>query len=97
MSERVDLIVAETHPSNTQYVVERLTLDWDAGFIYIQLKGVNGEAKSVVYNSQTTPTGTTLMVNLNKANLTIRSLNQRIFDRLITDGHLVGTVKGIVD
>lgn len=97
MAERIDLTVAETKPSNARYTLERLTLDWPAGTIHIQLKGQNGEAKSVVYNSTTTPTGQTLMIALNKANLTTRSLVQRIFDRLLTDGHLVGTVAGTVD
>ena len=96
MAERVDLTSAETYPSNTQYSVERLTLDWTGGSINVQLKGLNGESKSVVYNATTSPTGANLMVSLNKANLSTRSLVQRIFDQLIASGYLVGTVAGSV-
>jgi len=35
-----------------------------------------------------------LMVALNKANLTIKSLQKRILEQLTTDGLLLGTVNG---
>jgi hypothetical protein len=38
----------------------------------------------------------TLMLQLNKANLTTQSLAQRIFAQAITDGKLVGTQSGTV-
>ena len=40
------------------------------------------------------PTGLTLLRALNKADLSTRSLQQRILDRLVADGVLVGKVEG---
>lgn len=97
MAERVTLTTPETKPNNTGYQITSLLLDVAGARIMIQLAGDNGESKTVIYSSSTTPTAQTLMTGLNKANLTTRSLNQRIFDRLITDGHLVGAVAGTVD
>jgi hypothetical protein len=94
--ERVTLTTAETKPSNTQYTVAALHLDWTAQSIVVEMTGVNGERLTKAYTPTTTPTGSSLLVSLNKANLTTRSLNQRIFDRLILDGVLVGTVAGTV-
>ena len=100
--ERIDLSVAETKPSNSQYRIERLmiqsddpaTASNDEGVIAIQLIGQNGESVSCVYTATTTPTATFLTVNLNKANLssaynnnaTTGSLRQRIFHRLVAMG-----------
>lgn len=96
MAEQVDLTVPTARSSTLNYHVERLTLDWDAGTIAIQLKGNDGSALSKSYDATTNPTGAALMTSLNKINLTTRSLNQRIFDRLILDGVLIGTVAGTV-
>lgn len=54
------------------------------------------EDKTKTYDATTTPTGLSLLTALNKANLTTRSLVQRLYDRLILDGVLVGTVAGTV-
>lgn len=91
--ERVNLTAPETKPSNTAYHIARLTLDWDGARIDIVLVGVNGEQNTITYNAVA---ATNLMIALNKANLTTRSLNQRIFDKLIADGFLAGTVAGAV-
>lgn len=108
--EIVSLTAAETKPNNTQYRVERMTLQFDdpatasvdEGQITLSLRGVNGEARSCVYDATTTPTATTLLVGLNKANLstayagnaTTGSLKQRIFHRLAVMGDGV-TVCGL--
>lgn len=89
--ERVGLTVPEAKPSNTGYIVERLTLDYVAATIVIQLRGDNGEAVSCAYGPATNPTAQTLLVALNKANLSTAyagnaatgSLKQRIFHRLV--------------
>lgn len=110
--ERIGLTTPEAKPNNTGYVVERLTLDYVAASILVQLRGDNGEAVSCAYNSTTTPTGQTLLDGLNKANLstaytgnvTTGSLKQRIFHRLVIMNEapavcgrsLVGTVTGTV-
>ena len=94
--ERLDLTVAEQPPSNASYAVASLQLDWERGYIHINLKGANGERKTCLYGPNSSPSAESLMVALNKANLSTRSLNQRIFDRLIVDGCVVGTVAGSV-
>jgi hypothetical protein len=110
--ETITLTTPETKPSNAAYRLERLTIDADAGTIHIQLKGQNGEAKACLYHAATTPTGATLIIGLNKANLptayagnaTTGSLTQRIFHRLVVLGEgaavcsngLAGTVTGTV-
>jgi hypothetical protein len=110
--ERIDLTAAETKPSNAQYRVERMILDFEAGAITLQLLGQNNEARTCLYNASTTPTGATLLTGLNKANLssayagngTSGSLKQRIFHRLVVMGEaaevcgvaLNGTLGGTV-
>lgn len=100
--ERVDLTVAEQPPSNTQYRIERLTIQIDnpataaadEGILQVQLLGQNGEPVSCVYTATTSPTATFLITALNKANLsaayaanaTTGSLKQRIYHRLVVMG-----------
>lgn len=92
--EQLNLSAAETRPTNPNYKIERLTLDWPAATILIQLKGANGEAKSFTY---TGAIATTFLTALNKANLTANSLHKRILDRLIADGLLAGSTAGSPD
>ena len=108
--EVVNLTATETKPSNAQYRVERMNLQFDdpgtagvdEGQIIIQLKGQNGEARTCTYSSTTSPTATTLLNGLNKADLssiynnnaTTGSLKQRIFHRLAIMGEGV-TVCGV--
>lgn len=118
--ERINLTATETKPSNAQYVVERFSLVFDdaatasvdEGQIVIQLRGQNGEARTCVYSSATSPTGTFLLNALNKADLSSAyagnastgSLKQRIFHRLAVMGEgaavcgvtLAGTLAGSV-
>jgi len=81
-------------PQVTGYTVSRVLLNWEpTPQVVITLRGEDGQLVDFVYSGAT---ATTMMVGLNKANLSTRSLNQRIFDRLIADGKLVGTVAGSV-
>lgn len=100
--EKITLSIAETKPSNAEYRIERLQLQYDnpatagadEGIIVIQLLGQNSEPVSCVYNAASSPTGTFLLTALNKANLstayagnaTSGSLAQRIFHRLVVMG-----------
>lgn len=97
--ERIQLAAPETVPNNATYRVERLTIQdddpetaADEGSIVIQLMGVERRvAVTCVYNAASSPTGSFLVVALNKANLssnynnnaTTGSLKQRIFHRLV--------------
>ncbi len=92
--ERVDLSVPETK-SNTSYHVQRLTLDLDASTIMVELKGVNGEALTKIYNQNSTPTGAALLSSLNVSNNSAgTSLIKRVYNRLLADGVVAGMVSG---
>jgi hypothetical protein len=93
MSETLTLTTAEITPqiSTTDYRVVRLWLGWDEQLIVIQLRGTNGERREFRYEGQT---AIDLMVALNKANLTIKSLQRRLLERLVADGFLAGAVTG---
>ena len=82
-------------PAQVQgYSVSSLLLKYEpTAQIVVTLKGEDGKYVDAVYEGAT---ASALILALNKANLTTRSLNQRIFDRLIADGKLVGTVAGSV-
>lgn len=96
MAEIVQLTTPEITPqiTTTDYRVFYLLLDWERASIVIHLRGTNGERKEARYDGAE---ATTLMVGLNKANLTIKSLHRRILERLIADGKLSGTVSGSPD
>lgn len=118
--ELITLTAPETVPNNTRYRIEHvnITIDnpdtgVDEGVSAIQLVGIERPASaSCLYSSATTPTGTTLIVGLNKANLssaynnnaTTGSLKQRIYHRLVVMGEasavcgrsLAGTITGAV-
>jgi len=101
--ERILLTVPESLPNNVNYRTERIilqeddlgTVSVDEGSITIQLAGVERpSAVTCIYNSSSNPTGTFLLVALNKSNLssayaanaTTGSLKQRIFHRLVVMG-----------
>ena len=92
--EEVALTTPITTPSITSWRVSSLHLDWDNSQITIRLKGPNGEAK---FHSYGGATALTMMVALNKANLTTNSLHKRVLNQLITDGVILGTVTGAPD
>jgi hypothetical protein len=77
------------------YRLSTLTLDWDAAAIVVRLTSltVPTDILTCEYHGAT---ATTMMIALNKANLTSRSLSQRIFDRIIADGCISATVTGSV-
>ena len=110
--ERITLTTPESYPSNAQYRVHRVVLDVESAEISIALIGQRGEKVSCLYSGTTTPTGSTLLTGLNKANLstgyagnaTTGSLIQRIFHRLgvlgesatVCNKAIVGTLTGSV-
>jgi hypothetical protein len=89
--ERVDLPAPITI-SQTGWTIASMHLDVDRMRIVVRLRSIGGDVTiEKVYDG---PVGDTLLRNLNKANLTTRSLLQRTFDRLIADGVIEGTVTG---
>ena len=114
--EKITLTAPETNPEyrlgNLVIVPNDPATTADEGAIVMDLKGTNGENVSCRYGAGTNPTGSFLVVALNKANLssayagnaTTGSLTQRIFHRLIVMGEstavcgktLTGTLAGTV-
>ena len=89
--EQLDL----SSPINiSAYRVVGLNLDWDGATIVIFLKSPDGH--SLVFSYVGTE-ATNLMTTLNKIDLTVKSLQRRILEKLSTDGKLVGTVSGTPD
>jgi hypothetical protein len=94
--ETLSLTTPEVIPAitTTDYKVALLLLDMDGAQISIHLRGTNGERKEFRYDGAD---ATALMVSLNKANLTVKSLQRRILEKLTADGKMAGAVTGIPD
>ena len=89
--EQLDLTTPVVPPSITHWRVALLRMDWDGAQIQIGLTWPTGESLGFVYSGQT---ATDLMVALNTANLSIKSLHKRVLERLVSDGKLLGTISG---
>ena len=87
--EQVDLTTPK--PSVTSYRVVVLYLDWQHAHIQIGLLGPLGEQASFIYDGEE---ATNLMIVLNTANLSVKSLHKRILEKLIADEKLAGTISG---
>lgn len=81
-------------PAVSQFTVSTLYLDWPGQVIQVTLSGANGQKLTHGWHGAT---ATTLIVQLNKANLSTTSLHRRVIDRLISDGVLSGSVAGAPD
>ena len=94
-AERLDLTSPVTTPTVTSWTPDELHLGWQQQFIRVLFLGPAGEKKTCVWSGSA---ATTLMVALNKANLTSNSLHKRIINQAVTDGCLTaGTVAGSPD
>lgn len=96
MAETLVLTVPEVVPqiTTTDYHVILLRLDIEAKQVSVHVRGSNGERKEFRYENQA---AVDLITALNKANLTTKSLQRRILEKLAVDGLLVGTVSGTPD
>lgn len=103
--ERVTLTVPIVGVTTTDYQLRALHLDLgdrattDDDTVRVDLESTTGLATDPDHIRRFTYTGAVanaMITGLNKANLTARSLNQRIMDRLIADGFIAGTVTGTV-
>ncbi len=94
--EQVDLDAPDQVQAGTStYSVAQLTLDWEHGRIAIRLVGGNGERREVVFGDA--DNARAMMQALNKMDLSTKSLHRRIMEKLIADGHLVGSISGVPD
>jgi hypothetical protein len=91
--ERIDL-TTPVQTTVTNWSITTFTLRPRQGIVYIRLVSNLGDEVEKVYDGTTNPRGSTLISNLNTANLSTRSLEARIYDRLIADGVFAGTVAG---
>lgn len=95
MAEQINLTTADQVVAGTNdYHVAALLLDWDGARIDVRLIAANGLSRTISYSGDT---ATTLMKALNTANLSIKSLHKRIFERLVAGGYLAGAVSGVPD
>lgn len=84
-----------TPQSVTDYRISIIKFNWDEAKIHIVLKDTQGDTITAGY---TGAEATSLMIALNKANLTTNSLQKRTLERLVTDGKIpIGTVTGSPD
>lgn len=95
MAERLDLASPEqTAPGTVTWKPFLLHLNWEAATIKVAFRGDNGEYLSIGYDGAE---ATTLMVALNKANLSTKSLHKRLMEKAIADGKMSGTISGTPD
>jgi hypothetical protein len=73
--------------------VVKVHLNMDSESIFIELNG-GGVSRNFSYRGEE---AVTMMTALNKANLSIKSLQRRIIERLISDGKLDGIIDGTPD
>lgn len=86
-------------PPKTVFRISLLSLDLFNSRIDIHLREWNGTdyGDRLLIANYTGPIAMNLMIALNKANLTIQSLQQRIFTQLLADGKIPpGTQSGSV-
>jgi hypothetical protein len=99
MAEQINLATPDQSVVGTSdYHVILLTLAFEGSegipYIFIQLRGSNGLTRSFRYDGTT---ALNLMIALNKTDLSTKSLQRRILERLIADGKLIGTITGTPD
>jgi hypothetical protein len=95
--ELVTLTTPIVPPSTATYHVAQMVLDVDGSSITVILKGANQTDAPIakIYNSATVPTGSSLLHTINTANFSTNSLIKAVYNRLIADGIIVGTVSGL--
>jgi hypothetical protein len=94
MAELITLTAPIVPPSVTDYRVTGLLLNFGGQKLTVELTGTNGEKLTHSYVGST---AIALMVALNKANLSIKSLQRRVLERLVSDGVLAGAISGSPD
>lgn len=92
--EQVNLTTPETTPDNTYWQVNKLFLFWFDQAIRIELIGANGEVSEYSYDGAE---ATSLMIALNKTNLSTKSLHKRIMEKLVAEGKMKGAISGAPD
>jgi hypothetical protein len=95
MAEKHVLGAPVVVPDITDYEVITLTLQRVGSIVYIEVRANTGEITRKMYDGAT---AATMIQQLNKANLSVKSLERRILERLAADGVLAaGTISGTPD
>lgn len=81
-------IEARVYPGTTRLEPVVLTLDREEGAIKVKYAGDNGVVKFIEWTDAAGEDATGLIAALNTANLSIKSLKQRLNERALTDGKL---------
>ena len=77
--EQLDFTVAK------HYRITKIVLDWQGSTIEVHLKDDQDTPSVVTYAGAT---ATNLMIILNTANLSVKSLHKRVIEKLMLDGKL---------
>lgn len=92
--EKITLTSPIITPSITDVEIYQLNLLWGESLIDIRIITNTGKMISHSYYGQD---ARDKMKALRKANLSIKSLDRRIFEILIADGVIAGTITGVPD
>jgi len=92
--EQIDLSTPITQPSITNYRLNKLDLRWLDQHIRIELVADSGE---VIEHSYDGDIARNLMIALNKMDLSVKSLQRRVMEKLIADGIISGAISGAPD
>jgi len=92
--EQIDLTTPITQPSITNYRLNKLDLRWLDQHIRIELVADSGE---VIEHSYDGDIARNLMIALNKMDLSVKSLQRRVMEKLIADGIISGAISGAPD
>lgn len=93
MAEELILTVPEVK-TNRDYRVIAIYKHYPDGIFHVDLRGTNGEHFGHEWRGDI---ARTFIRALNTANLSIKSEERRILDRLVLEGIIVGTVQGSPD
>ena len=96
MAETLTLTTPEVVPAitTTDYRVVFELKDIEQRLFVVHVRGTNGERKEFRYEGSD---ALDIMRVLNKANLSVKSEQRRILERLTADGKLAGAVTGSPD
>lgn len=92
--EKVTQEAATTFPNETDWEIDVLLLAWRAQRIHIDIISNVGTKRSKEYSGIDAKNK---MIALRKANLSIKLLDKRIFEFLIADDVISGTITGAPD
>lgn len=92
--EKVTQTIATTFPNESDWEIVRLDLNWEGLIIHIDVKSNVGTRRSKEYIGID---ARDKMRTLKKANLSIKSLDKRIYEFLVADGVIEGTITGSPD